>query len=172
MIRTILTTFHGNAVVDADALRVIAALGLGETARLKAKFILTPHAGECSRIMGESSARINEARIEIARKGAKAGRLTLVLKGGPTAIGLTDGRVLLNSTGNPGMATVGTGDVLAGIIASLWAQGMAQDAAAYSGVYLHGLAGDIAKDSLGERSIVAHDLIDQLPAAIRTVEGV
>lgn len=172
VIRTILTTFRGNVVVDADALRTAADIGLSRMARLKGKFILTPHAGECSRIMGESSGCIDEERIEMARKGAKAGRLTLVLKGGPTAIGLTDGRVFLNSTGNPGMATVGSGDVLAGMIASLWAQGMVQDAAAYSGVYLHGLAGDIAKNSLGERSIVAHDLIDQLPAAIRRVEGV
>lgn len=171
VIRDLLTRYHGNVVVDADALRVVAEIGLTRMARLKGKFILTPHAGECSRIIGESAGRIDEERIEMARQGATSGHLTLVLKGGPTAVGLTDGRVLLNSSGNPGMATVGSGDVLAGMIASLWSQGMAQDAAAFSGVYLHGLAGDIASESLGERSIVAHDLIDQLPAALRRVEG-
>jgi len=96
---------------------------------------------------------------------------TIVLKGGPTATGASDGTVYLNSTGNPGMATVGSGDVLAGLIASLWAQGMGQEAAAYSGVFLHGLAGDIAREEYGERSIVAQDLVDKLPAAIQRVEG-
>jgi NAD(P)H-hydrate epimerase len=172
VIRTILTSYDGNLVVDADALRAVGEIGLKRMARLKGKFILTPHVGECSRIMGEPSARIDEERIETARKGAKIGRLTLVLKGGPTAVGLRDGSVLLNSTGNPGMATVGSGDVLAGMIASLWAQGMSGDDAAWSGVLLHGLAGDIAKENLGERSIVAHDLIDQIPAAVRRVEAI
>ena len=172
VVRAILTSFEGNFVVDADALRVVGEIGLKRMARLKGKFILTPHAGECSRIMGEPSALIDEERIEMARKGAKLGRLALVLKGGPTAVGLTDGRVLLNSTGNPGMATVGSGDVLAGMIGSLWAQGMSRDDAAWAGVLLHGLAGDFAKENLGERSIVAHDLIDQIPAAVRRVEGI
>jgi NAD(P)H-hydrate repair Nnr-like enzyme with NAD(P)H-hydrate dehydratase domain len=84
---------------------------------------------------------------------------------------MSDGSVFLNSTGNPGMATVGSGDVLAGIIASLWAQGMEREAAAYCGVYLHGLAGDFARDAYGERSVVAQDLIDKLPAAIKSVEA-
>jgi len=79
--------------------------------------------------------------------------------------------VYLNSTGNPGMATVGSGDVLAGIIAALWAQGVPQNAAAYAGVFLHGLSGDIARDNLGERSIIAQDLIDQLPTAMKKVES-
>jgi NAD(P)H-hydrate epimerase len=172
LIRTVLRTYDGNIAVDADALRAVADLGLSKLSRLKGNFILTPHAGEFSRISGFSSRHVEEERIEMARKGAQSGRCTLVLKGGPTAIGLCDGTVLLNSTGNPGMATVGSGDVLAGLIASLWAQGMAQDAAAFSGVFLHGLAGDIAAEIRGERSIVAHDLIDHLPSAIRRVEGI
>ena len=106
----------------------------------------------------------------MARMGSSLGKATIVLKGGPTATGIADGTVYLNSTGNPGMATVGSGDVLSGIIAALWAQGMPQNAAAYAGVFLHGLAGDIARDNLGERSIIAGDLIEYLPAAIKKVE--
>ena len=108
----------------------------------------------------------------MARTGSTKSKATIVLKGGPTATGIPDGSVYLNSTGNPGMATVGSGDVLAGIIAALWAQGVPQNAAAFSGVFLHGLAGDIARDILGERSIIAQDLIDQLPAAMKKVESI
>ncbi len=107
----------------------------------------------------------------MARLGAQKSKAIVVLKGGPTAIGVKDGSVYLNSTGNPGMASVGSGDVLTGIIASLWAQGMTGEEASCSGVYLHGMAGDIARELYGERSVVAQDLIDQLPAAIKKVEG-
>jgi NAD(P)H-hydrate epimerase len=79
--------------------------------------------------------------------------------------------VYMNSTGNPGMATVGSGDVLAGIIGSLWAQGMQRDEAAFCGVHLHGLAGDLAATSVGVRSLVARDLIDWLPRAFLAVES-
>jgi hydroxyethylthiazole kinase-like uncharacterized protein yjeF len=170
IIRSVLSKHAGNLVVDADALRGIAEIGLTKLKRLKGEFILTPHAGEYSRILGEKSTDIENERIEAARKGAIRSGATIVLKGGPTAVGMPDGTVVVNSTGNPGMATVGSGDVLAGIIASFWAQGMTRDAAAYSGVYLHGLSGDRAKEVYGERSIVAHDLIEQLPAAINRVE--
>lgn len=171
VVRKIVTSYPGKLVVDADALRVIGELGLRKIAKLKAEFVLTPHAGELSRITGALSSQIETDRLEMARSGATAGRLALVLKGGPTATGLPDGRVFLNSTGNPGMATVGSGDVLAGMIGALWAQGMSGEDAAVSGVYLHGLAGDCAGEKLGERSIVAHDLIDYLPAAIGRVES-
>lgn len=172
LIATILKKHPGHMVVDADALRLVGEIGLTKLRRLKGKFILTPHAGEFSRLINASAKEIESNRIEMARKGGVLSHATIVLKGGPTAVGASDGTIFLNSTGNPGMATVGSGDVLAGIIASLWAQGMAQDAAAYSGVYLHGLSGDIAREVYGERSVIAHDLIDQLPAALKRVEGV
>jgi hydroxyethylthiazole kinase-like uncharacterized protein yjeF len=171
VIATILRQHRGKMVVDADALRGIADIGLSQLRKLKGKFVLTPHAGEYSRIIGVPAKEIEVSRIEMARAGSSEGKATIVLKGGPTATGIADGTVYLNSTGNPGMATVGSGDVLAGIIAALWAQGVRQDAAAYAGVFLHGLAGDIARDILGERSIIAGDLIDRLPAAIKKVEN-
>ncbi len=172
VIAAILRKHRGKMVVDADALRAVADIGLAELRKLKGKFILTPHAGEYSRITGVPAKEIEANRIEMARTGSSQGKATIVLKGGPTATGIPDGSVYLNSTGNPGMATVGSGDVLAGIIAALWAQGVPQNSAAFAGVFLHGLAGDVARDIFGERSIIAQDLIDQLPAAMKKVESV
>jgi NAD(P)H-hydrate epimerase len=171
VIAAILRKHSGRVVVDADALRCVAAIGLAGLSKLKGRYILTPHAGEYSRIIGVPAKEIEENRIEMARTGSSMGDATVVLKGGPTATGVPDGSVYLNSTGNPGMATVGSGDVLTGIVAALWAQGVPQNAAAYAGVFLHGLAGDIARDIFGQRSIIAQDLIDQLPAAMKKVES-
>jgi ADP-dependent NAD(P)H-hydrate dehydratase / NAD(P)H-hydrate epimerase len=172
VIATILRKHPRKMLVDADALRCFAEMGLAKMSRLKGQFILTPHSGEYSRILGVPSGDIDANRIEMARMGSSKGKATIVAKGGPTATGIPDGTVYVNSTGNPGMATVGSGDVLSGIIAGLWAQGASQGGAAFSGVYLHGLAGDIARAQFGERSIIAQDLIDCLPAAIKEVEGV
>ena len=171
LLRKLVSNYRGDIVVDADALRVIGELSLQKLSRLKSNFVLTPHSGEYSRIIDVPAAEVDAHRIEMARSGAKKGRVTLVLKGGPTAVGTSDGVVYVNSTGNPGMATVGSGDVLTGIIASLWAQGMDAKSAAYSGVFLHGLSGDIARELFGERSIIAQDLVDQLPSALKRVEG-
>ena len=171
VIETILQTYSGKVVLDADGLRAVREIGLTRFSRLKSRFILTPHAGEFSRLINVTAKDIETNRIEMAKRGAERSRATIVLKGGPTAIGVSDGIVYLNSTGNPGMATVGSGDVLTGIIASLWAQRVSEEWAACSGVFLHGLSGDIAKEVYGERSVIAQDLIDQLPAAIRRVEG-
>jgi len=171
VLETILQTYSGKVVLDADGLRAVGEIGLTRFSRLKSRFILTPHAGEFSKLINVTAKDIETNRIEMAKRGAERCHATIVLKGGPTAIGVSDGFVYLNSTGNPGMATVGSGDVLTGIIASLWAQGVSEEWAACSGVFLHGLSGDIAKEVYGERSVIAQDLIDQLPAAIRRVEG-
>ncbi|MBM4160563.1 MAG: NAD(P)H-hydrate dehydratase [Ignavibacteria bacterium] len=171
LLTTILRKYGGKMVLDADALRAVGWIGLKKLRRLKGSFVLTPHSGELARLVDIPSTEIEAHRISVARDAATASGATIVLKGGPTATGTSDGTVFLNSTGNPGMATVGSGDVLAGLIASLWAQGMKREAAAYSGVFLHGLAGDIAREEYGERSIVAQDLVDKLPAAIQRVEG-
>ena len=95
----------------------------------------------------------------------------MVLKGAGTVTATPDGRAYLNSTGNPGMATVGSGDILTGIISGLWAQGMTAGTASYAGVYLHGLAGDLARRRYGERSVVAQDLAAYLAEAVRQVES-
>ena len=121
-----------------------------------------------SRLTGLSIAEIQANRLEVARKFAREHQLIVVLKGHRTLIASPDGAVWVNPTGNPGMATGGTGDVLTGIVAGLIAQ-HPQNAllAAALAVYLHGLAGDLASQSLGEHSLVATDLIGFLPESFR-----
>lgn len=157
-------------LADADGLNAIAVEGMKVLKKVKAQMILTPHVGEFSRLTGIPSKDIEHHRIEVARSLAHKTRATIVLKGVPTVTATEVGKVFLNSTGNPGMATAGAGDVLSGIIGGLWAQGMDAAEAAYAGVYLHGLAGDLAVKRLGERSLVANDLIDFISCAFNAVE--
>jgi hydroxyethylthiazole kinase-like uncharacterized protein yjeF len=171
LVRSLLKKARGNILLDADGLNILAEEKSESVRKSKANFVFTPHAGEASRLFGVSADHIETNRIDAARAGAKSLNETIVLKGAPTAIAAPDGTVFLNSTGNPGMATVGAGDVLAGIIAALWSQGMDREGACRTGVYLHGLAGDLAAERLGQKSLVAGDLIDFLPNAIQRVEG-
>lgn len=158
-------------LLDADALNALAAnISILKRHRSK-EIIITPHSGELSRLIGVKSASIDEQRVDIARDVAKKLKLTLVLKGAPTVSSSPRGEVYVNPTGNAGMATAGSGDVLAGIIAGLWAQGAEQTTAAYCGVYIHGLAGDLARNKFGEKSMMALDIQDMLPAAITRLEG-
>lgn len=157
-------------LIDADGLNALSAVGPRALKKSKATLLLTPHTGEFSRLTGVASGEIEANRVSSVREAAKDLGSTVVLKGAPTATATTGGEVFLNPTGNPGMATVGSGDVLSGIIAGLWAQGMEATGAAFSGVYLHGLAGDLAGSKYGERSLVAQDLIDFLPAAFQKLK--
>ncbi len=170
LIMQLLHTHSGKILVDADGLNAIATSGIAKLRNLDVQMILTPHVGECSRLTGTPPKEIEQQRIEVARSLARKIRATIVLKGVPTIAADKDGRGFLNSSGNPGMATAGSGDVLSGIIAGLWAQGMKTSEAAYAGVFLHGLAGDRAAEKLGARSLVANDLIDYLPSAINAIE--
>ena len=157
-------------VLDADGLNAVA----GHTNVLsdrRAETILTPHAGELSRLTGEDSRAIESRRIEAAREASARFNSTVVLKGAPTAIGWEDGTVVLNSSGNAGMATIGSGDVLTGIIAGLWAQGMKKHEASAAGVYLHGCAGDLAMQKLGIRSMQASDILQELSEAFHLKQG-
>jgi NAD(P)H-hydrate epimerase len=129
---------------------------------------MTPHPGEMARLLGSSSSDVQKDRVSCATGFATKYKVTLVLKGAGTVIATPDGRVFINSTGNPGMATGGTGDVLTGMIGSLLAQGYTASQAACLGVYLHGLAGDLAAKEKGEMGMIAGDLIEQIPVAINT----
>jgi len=158
-------------VVDADALNAFEGMagklnGRGRT------LVITPHPGEMSRLTGLSIAEIQANRLEVARKFAREHELIVVLKGHRTLITAPDGTVWVNPTGNPGMATGGTGDVLTGMVAGLVAQ-HPKDAflATALAVYLHGLAGDLAAEALGENSLVATDLIRFLPAAFAQTQN-
>jgi NAD(P)H-hydrate epimerase len=156
-------------VLDADGLNAM----VGQTDRLagrSAPLVLTPHPGEFARLLGISIAAVQAQRQQTAVRFAAEHGLVLVLKGRATLV--TDGkRMYQNGTGNPGMATGGTGDVLTGLIAALMGQKLDPFAAAQLGVHLHGLAGDLARDDLGEVSLIASDLLTYLPRAFRILLG-
>jgi NAD(P)H-hydrate epimerase len=155
-------------VVDADALTALAGrLALCRDAR--APRLLTPHPGEAARLLGCSVAEVQADRIASARRLAAETGAVVALKGARTVVAGPGGEVALNPTGNPGMATAGTGDVLTGIAGGLLAQGVAPVAALRAAVYLHGLAGDVAAETRGEAGLVAGDVADAVPAAIRRV---
>jgi NAD(P)H-hydrate epimerase len=150
-------------VLDADGLNALHTDRLREHA---GPVILTPHPGEFSRLSGLEIPEIQSRRQEVATRFAAEHEVVLVLKGQGTVV--TDGRrVYVNPTGNPGMATAGSGDVLTGIIAAFLGQKLEPFAAAQLGVYVHGLAGDMARDARGEVGMIASDLLDYVPQAIR-----
>lgn len=159
-------------IIDADGLNLIArarASGDALWENWNAPLIFTPHPGEMARLTGLSTAEIQQDRLQIARHYAREWRATVVLKGARTVIAAPDGRTFLNGTGNPGMASAGMGDVLAGVIGGLAAQGMEATAAAAAGAYLHGLAGDLAAQRLGPAGIIAGDLLTEIPRAINKI---
>jgi hydroxyethylthiazole kinase-like uncharacterized protein yjeF len=129
--------------------------------------LITPHPGEFGRLLGKTAAQVQADRVTQAADFARRHRLIVLLKGHQTVV--TDGsRLYVNATGNPGMATAGSGDVLTGLIAALIGQGLAPFEAAQLGAHLHGLAGDLARDEFGEQGLIATDLIAYLPAAFKT----
>ncbi|HEY6951425.1 MAG TPA: NAD(P)H-hydrate dehydratase [Bacteroidota bacterium] len=166
----ILKEYSGNILLDADGLNAVAAAGTDVLKKSKATIILTPHTGEFARMTKKQSEAIDNERIEMARSLARRVRKIVVLKGAPTVTASADGTAVVNPTGNPGMATVGSGDVLSGIISALWAQGSTAESSAFGGVYLHGLAGDLAKKEYGERGMIAGDIVTFLSKAFAMVE--
>jgi NAD(P)H-hydrate epimerase len=155
-------------VVDADALTALAGRP-GLCREAPAPRLLTPHPGEAARLLGCSVTEVQKDRLASARRLAAESGAVVALKGAGTVVASPDGRAMLNPTGNPGMATGGTGDVLTGVAGGLLAQGVAPVAALSAAVYLHGLAGDLAAEARGEAGLVAGDVADAIPAAIRRV---
>ena len=149
-------------VVDADALNILSR-NKEWLYRLPAGCVLTPHPGEFERLFGKATSRYQA--IESVRAVARDCGIVIVLKGAYTTIIAPDGNIYFNSTGNPGMATGGSGDVLTGIILALLAQGYEGVDAARMAVYMHGLAGDLAVSELGETALVAGDIVNYLPKA-------
>lgn len=155
-------------VLDADALNLLAAHpGLWDL--VPQHTILTPHPGEFDRLAGRCSGGQERNQRQIALAMEKG--LVVVLKGAYTAVAGPDGTCTYNSTGNPGMAKAGSGDVLTGVILALLAQGYPPAAAARMGVYIHGLAGDLAAEALGYQALIASDLIGHLGKAFKTIEA-
>lgn len=163
-IRELIKMIDKPLVIDADALNALcgAPQVLSQT---KALAVITPHPGEMARLTGLTVEEVNSDRIEIARMSAGDWNAIVVLKGAPTVVAFPDGEVYINTTGNACMATGGAGDVLTGVIAAFIAQGLSSHDAAVAGVYVHGLAGDIAAQA-GVIGRIASDIGEALPAAI------
>ncbi len=158
------------AVIDADGLNILSS-NPESLRRLRAPAVLTPHPGEFARLTGRSNADVLKYRLELAPAFAHKYGLHLVLKGYRTLVAAPDGRVFVNPTGNPGLATGGSGDVLGGMIASQMVQEKDLLGAVLSAVYVHGLSADLAAASLGEKSLTAGDVIRWLPRAVRAMAG-
>lgn len=159
-------------IIDAGGVTGLAAAGDGARALLRgrtAPTVLTPHPGEMGQLTRRSSAEVQARRLELAREVAGQSGACTVLKGQRTLVAQPDGRTAVNPTGNAGLATAGTGDVLAGLVGALLARGLPAWDAATAAVYLHGLAGDHAAARLGQDALVAGDLLDELPSALRAL---
>jgi hydroxyethylthiazole kinase-like uncharacterized protein yjeF len=161
LLARLLERFPGPAVLDADGLNAVA--GHLEVLRAaQGPLVLTPHPGEMARLCGLTVAEIQSNRVAVARDFARAHHVVLVLKGARTVVASPDGRARVNPTGNPGMATGGTGDVLSGVCGALLAQGLAPVDAASTAVYAHGLAGDLEQEWRGDLGLIASDLLSGL----------
>jgi NAD(P)H-hydrate epimerase len=156
-------------VLDADAINAFIDDPQALVGGSSRDVIVTPHPGEMARLTGHTIEYIQEHRLEVARELATSQQLYVVLKGARTLVAAPDGGVLINVTGNPGMATAGTGDVLTGVVAAWLAQGLDAQAACGLAVHLHGLAGDLAADVHGEVGMIASDLAGQLGPAVQRV---
>lgn len=152
-------------ILDADALNALSK-DTEVFRKFRTDVVITPHPGEMSRLTGLDTSYIQQNRLEVARKYAAAWGVTVVLKGAGTIIAHKDGTAFINPTGNAGMATAGSGDALAGVIASLIGQGAGAFEAAAAGVYIHGLAGDLAAGVKGEHGMTAMDIVENIPYAI------
>jgi len=171
-VRALIKTTNLPIVLDADGINAFAG-AVDQLSGAKRPLILTPHPGEMARLLGSLTTEVTHDSVAIARMFAAKQRCVVVLKGHRTVVAGGDGTLWVNATGNPGMAKGGSGDVLTGIMAALIAQfgtgaqpRCAEECAGVA-VYLHGLAGDIARDEMGERAMVASDIIDSIGEAFR-----
>jgi len=170
LVRKVITNINKPVVIDADGLNAlvghldllrVTGYGLGVAK------ILTPHPGELSRLSGKNIKAIQSNREEIAKRFAKDYKIAVVLKGRQTVVADYQGSFYVNKTGNPGMASAGSGDVLSGMIAAFLAQGLPGFEAAKYAVYLHGLAGDLAAKGKTQIGLIASDIIEKIPQAIK-----
>ncbi|MBI4294972.1 MAG: NAD(P)H-hydrate dehydratase [Chloroflexi bacterium] len=157
-------------VLDADALNTLARTQ-GWWQKLSRDAILTPHPGEMSRLTGLTPAEVQSRRLDLCREKANSWHKTVVLKGAYTVVAAPAGQARISALANPGLATAGTGDVLAGSIAGLMAQGLLPLAAAAAGVYLHGAAGDMVRLELGDAGMIASDLLNKLPLVLKELKA-
>jgi len=169
LVRKLVSTSGVPLVIDADGLN---ALSIDTSVILDAKstVILTPHPGEMARLTGFALKEIKADPVTISREYAIKWKVYIILKFARTIIATPDGKIYINPTGNPGMATGGSGDVLTGMVSSFIAQGLSPLYACLAGVFLHGLCGDLACKDKGEEALIAGDLIDYIPEAFRKLK--
>jgi ADP-dependent NAD(P)H-hydrate dehydratase / NAD(P)H-hydrate epimerase len=166
LVRELVSVISKPLVIDGDGLTAIAERSEILLKR-KASTILTPHAGEMARLMRRTVTEVNADKIGVLCEAARKLNATVIFKGAHSLIGLTDGRVYVNLSGNPGMATAGSGDVLTGCIAAMHGLGLSPEFAARKGVFMHGYAGDLAAVQKGADGLTATDILECLPAAMK-----
>lgn len=165
LIRKLITAIEKPLVIDADGLNALS--GRLKLFKGRTHTVITPHPGEMARLLTTTPGEIQKSRKKTAQKVAVEYNLTVVLKGYQTVVACPSGKVYVNNTGNPGMASGGTGDVLTGIIVSFLGQGIPAFEAAKLAVYIHGFAGDLAAKEKGEIGLIAVDILNYLPAAFK-----
>jgi NAD(P)H-hydrate epimerase len=156
------------AVIDADGLNVLSEIDGWWERLARGRLVLTPHPGEMKRLL--KADELDEDYAKVAEEASKKWGQVVVLKGATTVVASPEGQTLLNDGGNAALATAGTGDVLAGAVAGLLAQGLAPFDAAALGVYLHSAAGRLVRDDLGDAGALASDLLPRLPLAIKALK--
>ncbi|MCD5397512.1 NAD(P)H-hydrate dehydratase [candidate division NPL-UPA2 bacterium] len=169
LVRRLLVRVKKTIVIDADGLNGLAG-DISLLTKSPASIIITPHPGEMGRLLGKATKDVQSERIGVTQEVASQTGTVVVLKGARTVISDREEEVYVNPTGNPGMAQGGMGDILTGMIASFIGQGLTELEAAKAGVYIHGLAGDIAAENQGETGLIASDLLDNLPQAIKRLQ--
>lgn len=165
LVRRLVSQVDLPIVLDADGVVAFAGRYRSLLQKAKGPVVITPHPGEMARLLGVSTQAIQRKRLAVAAQVAKILRVTVVLKGHRTVVASPTGKRFVNTTGNPGMATAGMGDLLTGMIGALIGQGLVPFTAAKAGVYLHGLAGDLAAAKVGQVSLTAGDVLAALPDA-------
>jgi len=166
LVKKILEQYDKPIVIDADGLNLLSS-DLAVIKNSKAKIIITPHPGEAASLLKVKAYDINKDRLRSATELATVTGAVTVLKGAGSVVATPEEKTYINTTGNPGMATGGSGDVLTGLITALLSQGLDREAAAAAGVYLHGLAGDLKASQIGEYGLIASDIAEMIAVAIK-----
>ena len=166
LVKSLLPDLDIPVVLDADALNSLAGAS-DVLSRLTVPAVITPHPGEMGRLLGKPISEVQGDRLNVTSNAAQEWRVVTLLKGARTLIGIPGGELYINPTGNPGMASGGSGDILTGVLAGLMAQGLAPGQAAAAAAFLHGSAGDLAAKRLGQHSVLAGDILSHLPEAMQ-----